>query len=271
MESYVLSHEMALRLAGFAAVLAAMMSWEAWRPRRRACATGRFQRWGANLGLVAVDAAMVRMLFPLAAVGASLTAERYGWGLLNAVEAPDWLAVLVALVILDLAIYAQHVAFHKVPVLWRLHRVHHSDVDLDATSGLRFHPIEIALSMAFKVALVIALGAPAVAVIVFEIGLNAFAMFNHANVFLPARLDRWLRRLIVTPDMHRVHHSIHRDETDSNYGFNLSLWDRLFGTYRAQPRDGHEDMTIGLDVFRGAADRGLSRLLLQPFRAPPLR
>jgi sterol desaturase/sphingolipid hydroxylase (fatty acid hydroxylase superfamily) len=267
MESVVLSHEMALRLAAFAVVLAVMLGWEAWRPRRRTRAAGRLQRWGANLGLVAVDAALVRLLFPLAAVGAAVAAERQGWGLLNAVEVPAWVAVVVALVVLDLAIYAQHVAFHKVPVLWRLHRVHHSDVDLDATSGLRFHPIEIALSMAYKVVLVVAVGAPALAVIVFEIGLNALAMFNHANVYLPERIDRALRRLIVTPDMHRVHHSIHRDETDSNYGFNLSLWDRLFGTYRAQPRDGHEAMTIGLSVFRAAADRALLRLLLQPFRA----
>jgi sterol desaturase/sphingolipid hydroxylase (fatty acid hydroxylase superfamily) len=265
MESFVLSHDMALRFASFAAVLAAMTAWEAWRPRRARAGYGRLKRWSANLGLVALDALLVRLIFPLAAVGAAVLAEARGWGLFNTVELPAWLAIAITLLILDLTIYGQHVAFHKVPLLWRLHRVHHSDVDLDATTGLRFHPIEIALSMALKIALVIALGAPALAVILFEVGLNAFAMFNHANVHLPERLDRVLRRLIVTPDMHRVHHSIHRDETDSNYGFNLSLWDRIFGTYRAQPRDGHEGMTIGLDVFRSASEGTLRRLLIQPF------
>ncbi|HSO41864.1 MAG TPA: sterol desaturase family protein [Rhodospirillales bacterium] len=266
MESFVLSHEMALRLVAFTAVLAAMMGWEGRRPRRLRHDGERFSRWRANLGLVAVDAALVRLIFPLAAVGAAVVAHERGWGLLNAVHLPAWLAVAISLAVLDLAIYAQHIAFHKVPLLWRLHRVHHSDVDLDATTGLRFHPVEIALSMAFKIALVLVLGAPALAVIIFEVGLNALAMFNHANVYLPERLDRVLRRLIVTPDMHRVHHSLHRDETDSNYGFNLSLWDRLFGTYRAQPRDGHQGMTLGLDIFRATPDGTLRRLLLQPFR-----
>lgn len=266
MESFVLGHEMALRLAAFAGVLAAMLVWERRRPRRQAFAGGRAQRWGANLGLVAIDAALLRLIFPLAAVGAAALAETRGWGLLNAFALPGWLTLAIALVVLDLAIYAQHVAFHKVPLLWRLHRVHHSDVDLDATTGLRFHPVEIVLSMAFKVALVTAVGAPVLAVILFEVGLNALAMFNHANVRLPPGADRLLRRLIVTPDMHRVHHSVHRDETDSNYGFNLSLWDRLFRTYRAQPRDGHETMTIGLDAFRDPADGRLGRLLTQPLR-----
>jgi sterol desaturase/sphingolipid hydroxylase (fatty acid hydroxylase superfamily) len=264
MESFVSSHEMAVRVVAFAAVLAAMLAWERLRPRRLRSAGNRLQRWRANLGLVAIDAIAVRLIFPVAAVGAAALAEARGWGLLNALDLPAWLSFAMALVVLDLAIYAQHVAFHKVPALWRLHRVHHSDVDLDATTGLRFHPVEIVLSMAFKVALVLALGAPAVAVVVFEVGLNALAMFNHANVRLPLRVDRVLRRLIVTPDMHRVHHSIHRDETDSNYGFNLSVWDRLFRTYRAQPRDGHEAMSIGLDVFRDAGDGTLRRLLTQP-------
>lgn len=268
MESIVLSHEMALRFAAFAGVLAAMMTWESLQPRRLHRAGSRARRWRANLGLVAIDAAVVRLIFPLAAVGAAALAEARGWGLLNALALPGWLTLAIALIVLDLAIYAQHVAFHKLPLLWRLHRVHHSDVDLDATTGLRFHPIEIVLSMTFKVAIVIALGAPALAVIVFEVGLNALAMFNHANVRLPRRLDRVLRRLIVTPEMHRVHHSIHRDETDSNFGFNLSVWDRLFRTYRAEPRDGHETMRIGLDAFRAAADGSLHRLLTQPFRPP---
>lgn len=225
----------------------------------------RARRWVANLGLVAVDTGILRLVFPLAAVGAALTANARGWGLFNTIEAPPWLAVAITLIALDLAIYAQHVAFHKIPLLWRLHRVHHTDTALDATTGLRFHPIEIIASMLFKIALVFALGAPALAVVAFEVLLNALAMFNHANVYLPPRVDRALRRLIVTPDMHRVHHSIHRDETDSNYGFNLSIWDRLFGTYRAQPRDGHEAMALGIDAFRAPTDGALIRLLIQPF------
>jgi sterol desaturase/sphingolipid hydroxylase (fatty acid hydroxylase superfamily) len=264
MQTLVLGNEMAIRLGCFAAVLAVMTAWEIWLPRR-ARAAGRGRRWSANFGLVAIDGAILRLLFPLAAVGAAALAKDKGWGLLNVLETAPWLAVAITVVALDLAIYAQHVAFHKIPALWRLHRVHHSDVDLDVTTGLRFHPLEIVLSMMLKAAIVIALGAPALGVIIFEVVLNALAMFNHANVYLPPRSDRILRRLVVTPDMHRVHHSIHRDETDSNFGFNLSVWDRLFATYRAEPRDGHEEMTIGLDTFRTSRDGALHRLLIQPF------
>lgn len=265
MEAIVLDNETALRLSCFAMVLAGMMAWEAWSPRREGLSARRGRRWRANFGLIALDSILLRLAFPLAAVGAAAFAGERGWGLFNVVAAPAWLAVLASVIVLDLAIYAQHVAFHKIPPLWRLHRVHHSDVDIDVTTGLRFHPLEIVISMALKAGLVVALGAPVLAVIVFEVVLNATAMFNHANVYLPRRLDRVLRRLIVTPDMHRVHHSIHRDETDSNYGFNLSLWDHLFATYRAQPRDGHRRMRIGLDVFRERGERALHRLLIQPF------
>ncbi|MBL8260188.1 MAG: sterol desaturase family protein, partial [Candidatus Competibacteraceae bacterium] len=191
-----------------------------------------------------------------------------GWGALRWLDAPFWLAFGLSLPLLDLVIYAQHVAFHKIPALWRLHQMHHTDLDFDVTTALRFHPLEIALSMLIKLAAVIALGAPAAAVMLFEVILNAAAMFNHGNARLPLALDRALRQIIVTPDMHRVHHSVHRDETDSNFGFNLSWWDRLFGTYRDQPRDGHAGMTIGLHYFRDWRAIRLHGLLLQPLMSP---
>ncbi|MBK8908477.1 MAG: sterol desaturase family protein [Rhodospirillales bacterium] len=263
MES-LLAAEAVVRIGAFASVLAIMLLWEAAAPRRRLTAP-RSGRWLANLGVVGVDTVLVRLVFPAAAVGVALTAAERGFGLFNAVPVPDIVALVVSVVVLDLAVYGQHVAFHKVPALWRLHRMHHSDVDIDATTGIRFHPIEILLSMAYKMALVAILGAPAAAVVAFEVLLNATAMFNHGNVRLPVALDRALRTIVVTPDFHRVHHSIHRDETDSNYGFNLSIWDRLFRTYRPQPRDGHEAMTIGIRQFRTPRDRRLHRLLIQPF------
>ena len=267
MSHLILAHEPLVRLAAFAAVLVAMIAWEASAPRRR-LGVARISRWPANLGIVMVDAALLRLAFPVVAVGTAVTAAERGWGLFNSVEVPAWVAVVVSMVLLDLVIWAQHVMFHRVPILWRLHRMHHSDVDFDVTTALRFHPLEIALSMLIKMAVVIALGAPAVAVVLFEVILNGMAMFNHGNVRLPARLDRALRMVVVTPDMHRVHHSVHRDETNSNYGFNLSIWDHLFATYRAQPRDGHDRMTIGLERFRRPGARGLLRLLAQPFLRP---
>ncbi len=263
----VIDSEGPLRLGAFLGVLAVMLLAEMLWPRRQRVA-GRSGRWFGNLGIVIVDAAIVRLLFPLAAVGAAAVAAEQGWGLLHVVPSPAWLAFAVSLVVLDLAIWAQHWVFHHVPLLWRLHRMHHTDVDIDATTALRFHPLEIALSMLLKMALVLILGAPVAAVILFELILNGMAMFNHANLRLPAGAERLLRALVVTPDMHRVHHSIHADETDSNFGFNLSLWDRLFGTYRPAPRDGHEGMTIGLEIFRAPAETRLDRLLLQPFRRP---
>ncbi len=267
MDALFIDNEAGSRLGVFAAVLAAMLTWQFARPLRPASRPWA-RRWLANLGLVAVDALVVRLLFPVAAVGAALIAAENGWGLFSAVDAPVWLAIVVSVVVLDAAIYLQHVVFHKVPVLWRLHRVHHTDVDFDATTALRFHPIEIGLSMVFKMVLVVALGAPAAAVILFEVILNAMALFNHGNVSLPPRLDTRLRRVLVTPDMHRVHHSVYRDETDSNFGFNLSIWDRLFGTYRVEPRDGHLGMRIGTDVFRAPEETSLWRLIVQPFRRP---
>jgi len=263
----LLAHESAIRLGCFLGVLLAMMGWE-WRLPRRAPSLPRARRWPANLGIVAVDSAVLRLAFPVLAVGAAQLAETRGWGLFHWLNAPFWPAFVASMLLLDLTIYAQHVAFHKIPLLWRLHRMHHTDLDFDVTTALRFHPLEIVLSMLIKWAVVVLLGAPPVAVLVFEVVLNATAMFNHGNVRLPPRLDRALRWLVVTPDMHRVHHSIRREETDSNFGFNLPWWDRLFGTYRDQPRDGHSGMTIGLEYFRDWRATRLDRLLLQPFLTP---
>ena len=213
----------------------------------------------------------MRIAFPIAAVGFATLAEERGWGLLNQVDLPLWLRMAAAMILLDLAIYAQHVLFHAAAPLWRLHRVHHADLDVDVTTGARFHPLEILLSMAIKVAVVITLGAPAVAVMLFEVFLNALSMFNHANIKLSQPVDRFLRSVLVTPDMHRVHHSVRPHETNSNFGFQLALWDRLFGTYRADPEDSHEDMTLGLPVLRDPAELRLDHMLLQPFRAPERR
>ncbi|HEU0201513.1 MAG TPA: sterol desaturase family protein [Burkholderiaceae bacterium] len=257
-----------VRMGSFLAVFAVMALWEALAPRR-AGAFRRSERWPDNLGLLVVDVAVLRLVAPGAAVAVAVVGEARGWGLLNTLALPPWVAVPVALAALDLAIYFQHVVFHAVPALWRLHRTHHSDLDFDVTTGLRFHPLEILLSTVVKCAAVAALGAPAMAVLAFEVLLNATAVFNHANVRLSARLDRWLRWFVVTPDMHRVHHSVVHNESSSNYGFNLPYWDRLFGTYRAQPAAGHVAMTIGVDAFRSPDELRLDRLLAQPFRDTP--
>lgn len=261
----LLAHQTAIRVAAFTLVLALMLGWQRLAPKRPAEA--RRRRWTANLGLVVIDALALRLLGPATGIGAALIAADRGWGLFNLLALPWWAAVPLALVLLDLAIYGQHVVSHRLPLLWRLHRVHHSDIAFDATTAVRFHPVEILLSMLYKAAVVILLGAPAVAVLAFEVILNAAALFNHGNVRLPDAIDRRLRLAIVTPDMHRVHHSLHRQETDSNFGFCLSWWDRLFGTYRAAPRDGHAGMTIGLGAFRDDRAQRLHQLLLQPFRS----
>ena len=252
-------------MAAFGGVFALMAISELIGPRRTQT-IGRGWRWPNNLGVVAVDTLLVRILFPTTAVGMALVAEAHGLGLFNVVQLPPWFGVLASVILLDLAIYFQHVLFHAVPVLWRLHRMHHADLDIDVTTGLRFHPIEILLSMVIKLAVVIALGAPALAVLLFEVLLNATSMFNHSNVRIPEGFDGVLRWFVVTPDMHRVHHSILLRETNSNFGFNLPWWDRLFGTYRPQPAAGHETMTIGIEQFRDPRELGLDRMLLQPFR-----
>ncbi len=249
-----------IRLGCFAGVLALMVLWEILAPRRPQ-GIGRRVRWPGNLGVVVVDTMILRLLFPTAAVGAALVGEAHGWGLLNQLALPGWLAVLVTILVLDLVIYLQHVLFHAVPGLWRLHRMHHADLEIDVTTGIRFHPGEIVLSMLIKIGVVVALGAPAVGVLLFEVLLNATSMFNHGNVRLPLPLDRALRWLLVTPDMHRVHHSIVPSETNSNFGFNLAWWDRLFGTYRPQPAAGHLGMTIGIETFREPGELRLDRML----------
>jgi sterol desaturase/sphingolipid hydroxylase (fatty acid hydroxylase superfamily) len=260
-----MTDEPLIRLSVFAFVLLAMAAWE-WIAPRRVQAIGRTVRWPSNLAIVALDTLLVRIVFPTAAVGLAMIAEQRGWGLFNALAVPQWLAAILSVVALDLAIYLQHVLFHAVPAFWRLHRMHHTDLEFDVTTGVRFHPLEVLLSMGIKLAVVAALGPPAVAVMVFEILLNATSMFSHSNVRIPLRLDGLLRWIVVTPDMHRVHHSVLPEETNSNFGFNLPWWDRMFGTYRAQPRHGHESMAIGINQFRDAGELRLDRLLVQPFR-----
>ncbi len=264
MTETLLSYEAAIRLGFFFGVLVLMAAWEAATPRRQRTQT-RALRWTSNLGIVVVNTVAVRLLFPILPVALALIADDRGWGLFNIIDAPPWLAVAVSVVLLDLLIYGQHVFVHFVPVLWRLHRMHHADLDFDVTTGARFHPLEIIFSIFIKMAAVAVLGAPAAAVLIFEVVLNATSMFNHANVNLPVALDRVLRWVVVTPDMHRVHHSVIRHETNSNFGFNLPWWDRLFGTYRDQPRDGHDGMTIGIDEFRNPGELHLHKMLVQPF------
>lgn len=260
----VLINEVTLRLGCFAGILLLMAGWEVLAPRRR-LTMSKATRWANNLGLTLFNTLLARLLLPTAAVGVALVAAEQGWGLLNWLGVPEWPAGLVAVAGLDLAIYTQHRLFHLVPLCWRLHRMHHTDLDLDVTSGARFHPLEILLSQIIKMGVVLLLGAPAWAVVVFEILLNGTAMFNHSNVRLNSRIDRWLRWLVVTPDLHRVHHSVVRRETDSNFGFNFPWWDRLFGTYRAQPEAGHLAMTIGLADYRNQKWLQLHWMLLVPF------
>lgn len=264
--SALLQHEPDIRLFFFIGTLLLMAGWESVQPRRRQSFSRR-QRWPNNLLLVAVNTLVVRMVFPLAAVGAALMAAERSWGLFNQVSLPGGLEILLSFVLLDLLIYFQHRIFHRLPWLWRLHRMHHADLEFDVTTGLRFHPLEILISMLIKVGAVLLLGAPAVAVLAFEVVLNATALFNHGNVRIPTGVDKILRLFIVTPDMHRVHHSIIKQETNSNYGFNVPWWDRLFRTYRAQPAAGQEGMTIGIEDFRTAEDLRLDRMLVQPFRS----
>ena len=254
-----------IRFGVFASVLLLLAVLEFAWPRRQQ-KVSRWQRWPGNLALVAIDTLAVRLIFPLAAVGVALVAEERGWGLLNLIDLPAPVEIVLAVIALDLIIYGQHVLFHAVPWLWRLHRVHHADLEFDLTTGLRFHPIEILLSMAIKIGAVLLLGAPALAVLMFEVLLNATSMWSHSNIRLPGPADRLIRRLIVTPDMHRTHHSVLPRETHSNFGFNLALWDRLFGTYRAQPEAGHDGMTIGIPEYRSVGDLRIDRMLAQPFR-----
>ncbi len=260
-----MARESAIRIGVFAGVLGALALAEVVWPRRQRT-LARVERWPHNLALVAVGTLAIRVVAPASVATAAEVTRRRGWGLLRLAGAPGVVAWSVSVLALDLAVYAQHVLMHKVAWLWPLHRVHHADVDVDATTGVRFHPLEYLLSLGLKGGVVVVLGAPVGAVILFEVLLNATSMFNHANLRLPEAVDRVVRLLLVTPDMHRVHHSVDRHEADSNYGFNVPWWDRLFGTYRGQPRDPHEAMTLGVPTFREAREQRLDKLLMQPFR-----
>lgn len=265
---FIVEHQSGFRFGIFAGVLVLMMALEALLPRRKRTLT-RLRRWSTNLALVVVNTLAARLLGPLVAGAVAVFAAERGLGLLNVVELPQALGLLIAVVAMDMAIYWQHVAFHYVPFFWRFHKVHHADRDIDATTGVRFHPAEIAFSMLYKAVCVLALGPSLVAVIVFEVVLNASAMFNHANFRLPIWFDRLIRALFVTPDMHRVHHSEIMRETNSNFGFCLSVWDRLFRSYRAQPERGHDAMVIGLSEHQNAAPGELRWSLTVPFLAGP--
>jgi len=253
-----------IRLGIFISLFIALAALEFFAPRRMPKPV-KAKRWFTNWAIVVIDSFVLRLVFASAAVGAALWANTNGYGLFNIVSMPEWLAILISFVVLDFSIWAAHVASHKIPLLWKIHRMHHSDVDMDVTTAIRFHPIEILLSMLLKTIIVIVIGAPAESVLIFEIVLNGAAMFNHSNLKLPLAMDHILRIFIVTPDMHRVHHSIVHDETDSNYGFNLAVWDRLFGTYIAQPKEGHDEMTIGISEWQDERPTGLWWTLKVPF------
>lgn len=263
--AFVTQHEIGIRLAFFAGIFMLMAIWELVFPRRL-LNVSKVVRWTCNIGLVFLNTMILRLIFPAAAMGVALFAAHHGWGLFNYLHISNPLAIVLSVIALDLVIYFQHVLVHAVPTLWRLHRVHHADLDFDVTTGSRFHPLEIVLSMLIKSCAILVLGAPVVGVVIFEVVLNATSMFNHSNVRLPLGIDRVLRMFVVTPDMHRVHHSIEDNETNSNFGFNLSLWDRLFGTYIDQPRAGHLGMTIGIHQYREPREvSSLVSMLALPF------
>jgi len=264
MSEFFTNHEAAIRLAFFFGILLLVGLIEILVPRRP-LTTSKASRWFGNLGVVFISSVVVRVVFPLTAVQLAFRVDQKGWGMFNAFDLPYGLVVILSIILLDFVVYLQHVMFHAAPTLWRLHMMHHADMDYDLTTGIRFHPIEILISMVVKFAAIVVLGAPALAVVLFEIILNGMAMFNHGNFYIPLGLDRMLRGVVVTPDMHRVHHSVFPNETNSNYGFNLSWWDRIMGTYRAQPRLGQEEMTIGLNQFRDPSKLTLPWMLILPF------
>ncbi len=256
--------EVLIRVSAFLGVLSVMAFWEVLVPRRR-LTMSKVRRWVANLSVVVIDAGIIRLLFAAGAVGTALLATEQNWGLLNHVAWPSWVEIILAVIALDFTLYLQHVMFHAVPLFWRFHMMHHADLDCDVTTGLRFHPVEVVLSMVIKLAAIMVVGPSHYAVLTFEVLLNATSMFNHGNVRIPTTVDRVLRWLIVTPDMYRVHHSTRPRETNTNFGFNLPWWDRLLGTYRSQPEGGHEEMTLGLKQFRDPARLTLMGMLTLPF------
>ncbi|MBW1734180.1 MAG: sterol desaturase family protein [Deltaproteobacteria bacterium] len=263
-----MKNEILIRLLSFACVFILIAVWERIRPRRE-MTTSRTTRWVGNLGIVGLNSLLAQLVTPVMPVAMALVVRENQWGLLNTINIPYPVAVIVGVVLLDLVIYVQHVMFHALPILWRLHMMHHADLDYDLTTGLRFHPLEILISLGIKLSVVVVLGPPVLAVIVFEVLLNATATFNHGNIHIPEKIDRFLRLLLVTPDMHRVHHSVIIRETNSNFGFNLPWWDRLFGTYRSQPAAGHRGMTIGLSQFRDPKRLTLPWMLALPFVGKP--
>lgn len=263
--AFIIKYEVTIRLGFFFGVFLIMAVWE-WLLPRRQLLLPKMLRWSNNILLVFLNSLILRVLFPAAAVGMAVFVREQGWGIFNYYAFPLYVSVIASVIILDAVIYLQHVMVHAVPALWRLHRVHHADPDIDVTTGSRFHPLEIILSMLIKFAVIVVLGPPVLAVIIFEVILNAMAMFNHSNVRLNTTVDKYLRLFVVTPDMHRVHHSVEADETNSNFGFNLPWWDRLFGTYRPQPRAGHENMTIGIHNYnRPDQVTWIHKMLLLPF------
>ncbi len=263
-----MNSEAVLRFGIFFGILGVMAIWEVLAPRRK-LTMPKGERWFNNLGIIFLDTLMVRLLMPAAAIKTAMAAQESGWGLLNQFDIPYGISIIAGVLALDLVIYLQHLMFHAVPLSWRLHMVHHADLDIDTTTGLRFHPIEILISLGIKMGAVAVIGPPVTAVLIFEIILNGTAMFNHGNVRIPGKIDKILRLLVVTPDMHRVHHSVTIRETNSNFGFNFPWWDRIFGTYRAQPAAGHHGMTIGLSQFRDRKALTLTRLLILPFTGYP--
>ena len=264
MNMFIIDKEIFIRFGFFFGIFVFMTVWESILPRR-SLTESKGTRWMNNLAVTFLNSILVRWILPVTTVGAALVSGQRGWGFFYILEMPQWLAGIIAIIVLDLTIYVQHVFFHKIPIFWRLHRMHHTDLDIDVTTGARFHPIEIILSMGIKMAMVIIIGAPPWSVVAFEVLLNATSMFNHSNVFMNERLDRLLRIFLVTPDMHRVHHSVIIKETDSNFGFNLPWWDRLFGTYRIKPAAGHEAMTVGLANYRDRKWLTLPWMLAVPF------
>ncbi len=261
----MMQHESLIRISMFLGFLVVMAVWEILQPRR-ALTQSKGKRWFVNLAITVVDMAFVRYTLGAAAVSMAVYAQSSGWGFLNGLQIHGAAAFLITIVVMDMAIYLQHVMSHALPIFWRLHRVHHTDLDYDVTTGLRFHPFEIFISMIYKVALAAALGANPLGMVVFEVILNSSSQFNHGNVRIPKAVDRILRLFIVTPDMHRVHHSWKIKETNSNFGFFLTWWDRLLGTYRDQPDDGHKEMTIGLMEYRDIEKLSILNLLMMPFQ-----
>ena len=267
MNSITSDSEAILRLVVFIAVFSAMAVLEMLLPRRQ-LTVSKSRRWLSNLGLSALNTILLRVFIPIAGVAAAYWAEDRNWGLLKLVEFADWIGILIFLLVFDLLIYFQHRLFHKVPFLWRLHRTHHTDLDYDVTTGSRFHPLSILISAFIKLALILILGPLAIAVVLAEVLLNATAMFNHSNIKIPVRLVKLLRNFVVTPDMHRIHHSVDAVEHNRNFGFNFPWWDRLFGTYLAEPKLGQEAMGIGINGFEDDSSISLQHLLTQPFKDP---